>query len=69
VLLETVFSTWSVQKGYNGENLSKKRELGATVQREAEPGRRETVIVRSHYQATTSDDIAGWETVCALVIC
>jgi hypothetical protein len=34
---------------------------GAAVQGGLEPGSRGTAIVRSRYQATTSEDIAGWE--------
>jgi hypothetical protein len=40
----------------------KKRQLkGAAVQRELEPRSRGLAIVRSRYQATISEDTAGWK--------
>jgi hypothetical protein len=36
---------------------------GAAVQRGLEPGRRGIAIVRSRYQATTSQDTVGWRTL------
>jgi hypothetical protein len=46
----------------------KNRQLkGAAIQRGLEPGSRRIATVRSRYQATTSEDTAGWErlSVCA----
>jgi hypothetical protein len=72
-LLETVFYTRPVQKGYKEDNWDngviyvreavKKMDSwkGAAVQRGLEPGRRGLAIVRSRYQAATSEDIAGWK--------
>jgi hypothetical protein len=35
----------------------------AAVQRELDPGSRGIAIVRSHYQETSSENIADWESV------
>jgi hypothetical protein len=40
---------------------SKRPKFIATVQRGLEPGSRGIAIVRSRYQATTSEDTAGWK--------
>jgi hypothetical protein len=73
VLLETVFSTRSDQRGCKEDNWgnrvssvwefvrkrsSKKK---AAVQRGIEPGSRGIVVVRSRHQATTEEDTAGWK--------
>jgi hypothetical protein len=34
---------------------------GAAVQRGLEPGSRGLAVIRSRYQATTSEDTAGWK--------
>jgi hypothetical protein len=74
VLLETVFSTRFVKRGYKEDNWSnrvssvqesvKKRGSwkGVAVQRGLEPGSRELAIVRSRYQTTSSEDTASWKT-------
>jgi hypothetical protein len=73
VLLETVSSTRSVQRGYKedswGNEVSsvlgsvRKRDSlkGAAIQRGLEHGSRGIAIVRSRYQATASEDTAGWK--------
>jgi hypothetical protein len=42
--------------------------MGAAVQRGLEPGSRGITIVRSRYQATTNEDIAGWKIFSALFV-
>jgi hypothetical protein len=73
ILLETMFSTRSVQRGYKEDNWSNrvssiwesvkirsswKRDA---IQRVFEPGSKEIDIVRSPYQATPSEDTTGWK--------
>jgi hypothetical protein len=41
---------------------------GAAIRRGLEPGSREIAIVRSRYQATTSEETAGWKR-CDFVKC
>jgi hypothetical protein len=76
-LLETVYSARSVQSGYKENSwvsrVNSVREAvkkrgrkrgswkGVAVQRRLEPGSRELANVRSGYQTTTSEDIAGWK--------
>jgi hypothetical protein len=77
VLLKTVFSTRSVQRGYKEDNWGnrdssvweavKKRESwkgyrkGAVIQRGLEHGSRGIAVVRNRYQGTSSEDTAGWK--------
>jgi hypothetical protein len=50
---------------YNEDNWRKNsdNEKGAIIQRGPELGSRGIAVVRSHYQATTSEDTAGWKRV------
>jgi hypothetical protein len=41
--------------------ICKNRELEAAIRRGLETGNRGMAIVRNRYQATTSEDIAGWK--------
>jgi hypothetical protein len=74
VLLETVFSARSMQRGYKEDNWANRVNYGWEAVRKR--GRRKEavgrkplfredfspeVIVRSRYQATTSEHTAGWK--------
>jgi hypothetical protein len=63
VVLETGFPTLSAQMGLYGGQLKQDYFSwnGAAVQRGLGPGSRGITIVRSRYQATTREDIAGWK--------
>jgi hypothetical protein len=62
------FLWWSVPRGYNEDNWSKNRQLeGKCHSKKTWPGSRGVAIVRSRYQATASEDTAGWkDLVCDL---
>jgi hypothetical protein len=60
VLLETVFSTVFVPRGYIEGKQSKNWQFkGAAIQRGLKHGSRGTGVVKSPYQATA--DTAGWK--------
>jgi hypothetical protein len=59
---------WGNQVSSVRESVKKKVSWkGATVQRGLEPRSRGLAIVRSRYQATTSEDTAGWKTVSVIL--
>jgi hypothetical protein len=58
-----VFSTMVRAKGSQGGQLEQETRSwkGAAVQTGLEPGSRGIAIVRSRYQATTSEDTVAWK--------
>jgi hypothetical protein len=80
VLLETVFSTRSVQRDYKEDNwdnrVSSAREAvkerfswkGAAVRKGIEPGSRGIAVVRSRHQATTIEDTAVWKNLARVLV-
>jgi hypothetical protein len=64
VLLETVFSTQSVQMGYKETTEARSGSWkGAAIQRGLEPSSTGIATASSCYQATTSEDITGWKRI------
>jgi hypothetical protein len=65
--MEGNWGNYSVLHG----SLFKKSWKGAAVHRRLEAGSRGRAIVRSRYQATTSEHTAGWKylSVSVMVIC
>jgi hypothetical protein len=71
VLLETVFSTRSVQNAVIRRKTEARIDSWkrADIQRGLEPGSRERATVRSRYPATTTEDTAGWKRQRDLIKC
>jgi hypothetical protein len=61
-LLETLFLWWSMPRGYKEDNWSKKGQLEGSCHSERTwAWKQMNSHCWSHYQATTSEDTAGWK--------
>jgi hypothetical protein len=56
-----MFSMVVVPGSYKRDGVGTGSSKGAAIQTGLQPGSRGTAIVRSHYQATTNEDTAGWK--------